>query len=281
VLVTQRRGLYWVPTQRPGTLSVQQVYVPNVVAQQVPQTSYVQKVVAVEKPVTVTRYVDEVVTRQVPVQVCRVEEEVQVRQVPYTVQKPITERVECKVPVQTCRWEQQEVVRRVPVTTTRWEYEERVEQVQVQVQRTVAEVREIQVPHTQCKWVPHVTTRYRPRTVMMRVPIGETVISSTTTTRVISPPAETMQAVGPSQAETSGAAADSPPGLKPGEVKEEQSLLKEAAPGAETNGGAPKNGGEPTNGGEAKNGVDNGAPPQPNEGEGAELNDAKGNGPTA
>jgi hypothetical protein len=64
--VYQRGGLHWVPEQSPGTYTVARQYVPNVVAQQVPQTTYVQKLVTQQTPVQVTRYVDEVV--QQPVQ---------------------------------------------------------------------------------------------------------------------------------------------------------------------------------------------------------------------
>ena len=51
-----RGGLAWVPEQAPAQVTVNRVWAPNVVAQQIPQTTYVQRIV----------------TRKVPVQVCRV-----------------------------------------------------------------------------------------------------------------------------------------------------------------------------------------------------------------
>jgi hypothetical protein len=52
--VYHRGGLHWVPQQAPGTYSVARQYVPNVVAQQVPQTTYVQKLVCQQTPVQVS-----------------------------------------------------------------------------------------------------------------------------------------------------------------------------------------------------------------------------------
>ena len=89
--VQQRRGLHWVDQTSPGSYTVQQQYVPNVVALQVPQTTYVPQVVTQKVPIQVTRYVDEVEVRKVPVQVCRTQQEVQVRKIPYTVQRPVSE----------------------------------------------------------------------------------------------------------------------------------------------------------------------------------------------
>jgi len=134
-----RGGLHWVPTQAPGQCQVQRQYVPNVVACQVPQTTYQQKVVTQQVPVTVTRYVDEMVNEPVQVQVCK--------------------------------WVEQEYVRPITVTTQRIEYEDRVEPVQVRVCRMVSEVSAVQVPHTVAKWVPYTSTCLVPRTITMRVPI--------------------------------------------------------------------------------------------------------------
>ena len=69
---------------------------------------YVPQTVVEKVPVQVTRMQQEVEVRQYPVQVYRVEQHEEVTEVPYTVQRPVTERVEQKVPVQVCRWEQQE-----------------------------------------------------------------------------------------------------------------------------------------------------------------------------
>ena len=85
--VYQRAGLYWVQT--PRTVSeVQKVWCPNVVVQQVPQTTYVPQTVTQQVPMQVCKYVPEQVCRKVPVQVCRM----------------VTEQYVRKVPVTTCRW---------------------------------------------------------------------------------------------------------------------------------------------------------------------------------
>ena len=137
--VWQRGGLFWVPTQSPGTYQVQRQYVPQIVAQQVPQTTYVQRVVTQKEPIQVTRYMDEVVSQPVQVQVCK--------------------------------WVSQEVVRPITVVTQRIEYEERVEPVQVQTCRWVTETQNVQTPHQVAKWVPYTMTRLVPQTITMRVPV--------------------------------------------------------------------------------------------------------------
>jgi hypothetical protein len=68
------------------------------------------------------------------------------------------------------------------------------------------------VPKTAAKWVPYVTTRYVPRTITMRVPIGQsTIIYEAGTTAVPSvtapPPAGAILAPGGSS--------DSPPAENP------------------------------------------------------------------
>jgi hypothetical protein len=167
----RRAGFYWVPSAGVGTYTVQRQYVPNLVAVQKPQTTYVARAVNEQTPVQVTRYVDEVVCEKVPVKVCRMQQTEEIRQIPVTVQKPVTERVNYKVPVRTCRWVQQEMVRKIPVTTQRTVYEERVEQVPVRVCRMVAEARTVQQPRTVATWKPYQSTRCVPRTVVMRVPL--------------------------------------------------------------------------------------------------------------
>ncbi|MEN6407490.1 MAG: hypothetical protein ABFC77_13595 [Thermoguttaceae bacterium] len=160
-MVYQRAGLYWAQTPR-GQYEVQQVWHPNVVAQQVPQTSYVPQTVAEQIPVQVCKYVPEQVVRKVPVQVCRI----------------VTEQH----------------VRKVPVTTCRTVYEERVEQIPYQVCRMVAEQQTIRVPHCVEKRVPVTYTCNVPRVVCMKIPLdacGNPILSgptsSATTTTVQQP----------------------------------------------------------------------------------------------
>ncbi len=137
--VYRNAGLYWTQTPR-GQYEVQRVWHPNVVAQQIPQTSYVQQTVAQQVPMQVCRYVPEQVVRKVPVQVCRMVVEQQVR--------------------------------RVPVTTCRTVYEERVEQVPYQVCRMVAEQQTIRVPHVVEKRIPVTYTYNVPRVVCYRIPLN-------------------------------------------------------------------------------------------------------------
>lgn len=180
--VANRRGLHWSLQQGPSIVTKQRVYVPNVVARQVPQTQLVQKVVAQQTPVEVTRYQEEVVTRKVPVQVQRFEQVEQITEVPVKVRRPITERISTRTPVRTLRWVEQEVVRKVPVTRHRVEYQERVEQYPVKVLRLHTEVKKVRVPHTVSKWLPYTQTRLRPRTVLMKVPVdacGKPMVSGT------------------------------------------------------------------------------------------------------
>jgi len=136
--VYQRPGLYW--TQTPGgRYEVQKVWRPNVVAQQVQQTSYVPQTVVQQVPMQVCKYMPEQIVRKVPVQVCRMMTEQQVR--------------------------------KIPVTTCKMVYEERVEQVPYQVCRMVAQQQTISVPHTVEKRIPVTYTYNVPRVVCYRVPL--------------------------------------------------------------------------------------------------------------
>ncbi len=167
-VVRQRGGLAWVPFQGPTRTDVQRVWQPNVVAQQTPQTTYVQRQVTQMIPIQVMKYVNEEVVRKVPIQVQRIVQEEQVRRVPVTTTRQVVERVEQKVPVQVCRTVEEEVVRRVPVTTCRLVYEEKVEQTPVQVCRMVTEQETIQVARVVEKQVPITYTCRVPRVVEMR-----------------------------------------------------------------------------------------------------------------
>jgi hypothetical protein len=156
--VYQRPGLYWVQTPR-GQYEVQKVWHPNVVAQQVQQTSYVPQTV----------------TQQVPVQTCRY----------------VPEQVVRKVPVQVCRMVTEQQVRKVPVTTCRMVYEERVEQVPYQVCRMVAQQQTIRVPRTVEKRIPVTYTCNVPRVVCYRVPLdacGNPIAEAAASQTIVSQP---------------------------------------------------------------------------------------------
>ena len=167
----QRGGLAWVPEAAPAEVTVARVWAPNVVAQQVPQTTYVQRIVTRKVPVQVARCVDEEVVRKVPVQVQRIVQEEQVRRVPVTTYRQVVERVQQQTPVQVCKMVEEEVVRRIPVTTCRMVTEERVSQTPVQVCKMVAFEQTFRVPRVVEKRTPVTYTQQVPRLVVMRVPI--------------------------------------------------------------------------------------------------------------
>ncbi len=170
-LAYQRGGLAWVPTQAPSQVQVLRVWQPNVVTQQVPETTLVARQLTRKVPVQTCRMVNEEVVRKVPVQVCRMVQEEQVRRVPYTTCRQVVERVENKVPVQVCRMVPEEVVRKVPVTTCKMAYEERVEQEPVRVCRQVAVSETVRIPQCVERRVP-VTYTYRvPRTIVSKIPL--------------------------------------------------------------------------------------------------------------
>ncbi|MBC8351928.1 MAG: hypothetical protein H8E66_08055 [Planctomycetes bacterium] len=137
-MVYQRGGIHWVPTAPPATYQVQRQYVPNVVAQQVPQTTYQQRVVNEQVPINVTRYEDTVVEEPYQVQVCKYVDEI--------VEQP------------------------VQITTQRVEYETKEEPVRVRVCKWVTDTKTVQVPRTVMKWVQE--KQIVPRTVVERVPIN-------------------------------------------------------------------------------------------------------------
>ncbi len=61
-------------------MQVNRVWKPNIVAQQIPQTTFVQRVVVQKVPVQVCRYVNEEVVQKVPVTVCKMVQEEQCSQ---------------------------------------------------------------------------------------------------------------------------------------------------------------------------------------------------------
>jgi hypothetical protein len=187
--VYQRPGLYWTQTPR-GQYEVQRVWQPNVVAQQVQQTSYVPQTVA----------------QQTPMQVC----------------KMVAEQCVRKVPVQVCRMVTEQCVRKVPVTTCKMVYEERVERAPYQVCRMVAEQQTIRVPRCVEKRIPVTYTCNVPRLVCYREPLdcyGEPIVAqpsqptpAKSATGADAKPALTPDAVMPKPLETEENPA--PKGLK-------------------------------------------------------------------
>jgi hypothetical protein len=103
----QRPGLAWVPEQGPPQVTVQRVWKPNLVAVQVPQTTYVQRVCTRKVPVQTYRLVDQEKVEQVPVQVCRMVAQVETVRTPRTVCRQVPVKYVCQVP--------RTIVRRVPL----------------------------------------------------------------------------------------------------------------------------------------------------------------------
>jgi len=169
--VFQRGGLNWVREQCPDTVTVNRVWKPNLVTQQVPQVSMVPQVAVRKVPMTVCKMVPEEVVQKYNVQVCQMVPEEQVRKIPVVTYRQITERVPREISVQVCKMVPEEVVQRIPVRTMKTVVEERVEQVPVRVCKQVAELQTIRVPRTIETRTP-VTYTYRiPRTIVSRVPI--------------------------------------------------------------------------------------------------------------
>ncbi len=183
-----RGAAVWTPQVTPPTVQNRVVYRPNLVTQQVAQTSFVPEVQQQQVPVQVTRMQTETVTEQVPVQVMRMETEVvtrevpvqttrmvateEVRKVPVTVQRPVTETRTRRVPVQEQKWVTEERVRRVPVTQTRIEYETRREPVEIKYYEQERVVRKVRRPVTRERYVPYTETVMRPRQVVQRAPLS-------------------------------------------------------------------------------------------------------------
>ncbi|HUT14471.1 MAG TPA: hypothetical protein VMY42_28555 [Thermoguttaceae bacterium] len=123
--VYQRPGLYWEQTPG-GRYEVQRVWKPNLVTQQVPQTTYCAKVIANEVPVQTCRYEQVEMTRTIPYKVCRMVEQQYVREIPVTTYRMAWEEREQDVSYRVCRMQPfQETVRvarcvekRIPVTYT-------------------------------------------------------------------------------------------------------------------------------------------------------------------
>lgn len=134
----QRAGLYWVPTQGKGTTQVNRVWVPKVVTQKIPKTTYQ----AVQK------------TREVQVPITTFKEQIETRDVQY---KELT-------------WKEEEKIQEIPVTTTRYKTEERVEPIQIQVCKMIAEERTIMVPRYVAHWQPVTYSYMRRRPVVLQVP---------------------------------------------------------------------------------------------------------------
>jgi hypothetical protein len=185
----QRGGLGWVTQPGAAQPAVVNTWTPNVVAYQVPQTTYQPRTVVTKVPVQITRMVDEEVVqkipyqvtkmvqeeqvRQIPVQTTRMEQQVMTRKVPVTTYKTVTERVEKQVPVQVCKYVPEEHVTQIPVQTTKYVEETQTEPYSVQVCKMVAEQQTVRKPKTVERRTPIVRTYLIPRTVVTKIPLDE------------------------------------------------------------------------------------------------------------
>jgi hypothetical protein len=223
--------------QMPATVEVQRAWKPNIVAQQIPQTTYVQRVVVQKVPVQVCRMVNEEVVQKIPYTICRTVQEDQVRKVPVTVCRQVVEHVDNKVPVQVCKMVPEEMVRKIPYTTCKMVNEEHVEQVPVQVCKMVAMEQTVRVPQSVERRVP-VTFTYRvPRTVVMRVPVdpctGQPLAVTTTVPTMIQQSIPAIPGV-PALPPAPGSGAVTPSPTYGGSTgANEKSVLKQPAPPAD------------------------------------------------
>ncbi|NIL96171.1 MAG: hypothetical protein GTO53_02460 [Planctomycetales bacterium] len=165
----QLAGLAW--QKKPSKIKTvsRQVWVPNPVTVQVPQTTYQQVVETVKVPRQLERWVEEEVEQTVPVTVQELVPEEQVRQVPVTVTRQVVERIERQIPVRVCRQVTEQRERVVPVSCTRLVREERVEQVPVRVCKYIAKVEKVRLPRVIRTCVPVVEYRCTPCKVISHV----------------------------------------------------------------------------------------------------------------
>ncbi len=153
-------GLYWTPTQEPTEYRAQKVYRPNLVATQVPVTTYVPETVVENVPTTRTSFRPVQVERTVSEPTTVYVRDTQTEQVPVTTYKPVTERVVKKTPTRVLRMQTTEEIRETPITTyktvTETVKEPYVERVARRVPKTSKALRPISVYKT----VVPVSTRY-------------------------------------------------------------------------------------------------------------------------
>lgn len=125
-------------SQTPGVVYNRPVYQSNLVAEAVPQTSFVPTTEVRKVPVQTLRYERQEIVRKVPVQTVRYVEERHVKKIPVVTERPVVEREVRKIPVRTCKWVEEEFVRKIPVTTMTMKYEQQVKEEPVRVCRRVA-----------------------------------------------------------------------------------------------------------------------------------------------
>ncbi|MBR5244312.1 MAG: hypothetical protein IKW13_08755 [Thermoguttaceae bacterium] len=153
-------GLYWTPTQEPTEYRAQKVYRPNLVATQVPVTTYVPETVVENVPTTRTSFRPVQVERTVSEPTTVYVRETQTELVPVTTYKPVKERVVKKTPTRVLRTQTTEEVRETPVTTYKTITETVKEPYVERVARQVAKKTKALRPVSVYKTVVPVSTRF-------------------------------------------------------------------------------------------------------------------------
>ena len=153
-------GLYWTPTQEPTEYRAQKVYRPNLVATQVPVTTYVPETVVENVPTTRTTFRPVQVERTVSEPTTVYVRDAQTEVVPVTTYKPVTERVVKKTPTRVLRTQTTEEIRETPVTTYKTVTEIVKEPYVERVARLVPKKTKVTRPVPVYKTVVPVSTRY-------------------------------------------------------------------------------------------------------------------------
>ena len=89
VTMYYRGGLSWATVQNPDRVVVHRVWKPNVVAEEVPYTTYVAETVEEQTPVTTYKMITEHRVEKIPVRVTKMIRVEEVRKVPYRVRKRV------------------------------------------------------------------------------------------------------------------------------------------------------------------------------------------------
>ena len=93
-----RGGMSWMTVQRPDRAVVHRSWKPNVVAEQVPYTSYVAETIAEQTPVTTYKMITEHRVEKIPVRVTKMIRVKEVRRVPYRVEKRVPVVYQQRIP---------------------------------------------------------------------------------------------------------------------------------------------------------------------------------------
>lgn len=165
----RRGGLGWVPYTSPGSTFAQLQYRPNPVQVAVPRTQLMPQVQQQQVPVQVTRMQNEMVQQQVPLTRTRMEAVQQTRRVPYSVQRPVTRRVENKEPIDRIDWVEQEMVRPKIVTRTSYKLETVEKEVPIQFYETQSVTTTVRVPRRVPRYEAYTVRKLVPRTVQSPV----------------------------------------------------------------------------------------------------------------